>query len=93
MNDECRVPNYKLQIKIGMGAEGELGWRAISDRPYGVRGIIGSTEGESVGRRGHDPALRGRGIVWGCGERIGLAGGRLPPVFSQPVTILPSGKK
>ena len=33
MNAECRVPNYKLQIKIGMGAEGDEKGR-VKTLPY-----------------------------------------------------------
>ena len=35
-NAECRVPNYKLQIKIGMGAEGGEKGRVKMGVPTGA---------------------------------------------------------
>ena len=61
-------------------------------RPYGVRGIIGSTEVESVGRRGHDPALQSFFIVHyssfiihspaGCGRSLDWCGIGLTDLLS-----------
>ena len=53
MNAECRVPNYKLQIKIGMGAEGGEKGR-VKTLPYRsfAKCIGGDSKGENGGNAG-----------------------------------------
>ena len=88
-SDLASLGHLPQRGRQGCGVDG----RTANSRPYGVRGIIGSTEVESVGRRGQDCSPTGGGggragdqtLPYSCGSQD-----RTTPQ-SAALTALPRG--